>query len=433
MQEKFLYPPNKAPLINLNLSGLWKNFNIKEYISKEHLLLAICLIAIPQIKNNGIFIFPILFLASVYESRELVRTIKELSLPFLLGVLGNIAILGVSYILDPEYISMLFTHGGSRVAPGISVLAIMLILFWATPYLLGLFGLSLFDKETKKQKHTSLFIIWVLTILVLIICFVSTGDYSRYAMNIIPAIAILSGLYLSKIIWDKKTIIFTSIVGLAYLAITYIINIIPREITPRVMEEYVTNILNGNIFFLFSYTSSSGPIFGITMASFILTLVISTILFILTLIPKNKFFKISNKQHLILILLATTLAFNIFLVGEFIFNFTSPNVSESILDMEEYFIEQNFPYPIYSNNAGTLFMLDNQNEISNKSQGVPDFELHSNITKTKKMIDDYGGTALIINWPPLPEYSPLWDAIETCTKEATFTSDDYEVGWVYSC
>lgn len=444
LQEKYLKPETNSPIskiqpdkqppwFDLNISPTWKNFKLKDYISKEHILLTLALIAIPQVKNNGIFIFPVLFLISTYQSRKLLQTIKELFAPFSLAVLGNIFILGISYLLDPEYIGMLFTHGGSRVAPGISLLAIMMILFWATPYLLSFLGLSLLDKKTRTQKHASTFFIWAFTILIFVVCFVSTGDYSRYAMNIIPAISILAGLYLSKISWDKKAITYTSVIALVYLVIIYLINFLPRDMTPRVMEEYVTHLSSGNLFFLFSYTSPSGPIFGITMASFILTLATAMILFLMIILPNNKLFKISNKKHLILTLFAITIAFNIFLVSEFLFHPTSPDISEGIHEMENYVLENQLPYPIYSNNAGSSFMLDHQNEISNLTSGLPDFELDANVTEAKNILEKKGGTAIVLNWPPLPDYSPLWEIIESCEKLETFTSDNYEVGWVYSC
>ncbi|MBT4605199.1 hypothetical protein HOC01_06160 [archaeon] len=420
--------------INLSLKSLFAPTfpKLKEILTAKHLLLALALTIIPQVKNNGIFIFPILLLTSIYFTKSLSKSIKELTIPFTLAILGQFLITGFSYILDPDYVGLLLHHGGSRVAPGISILAIMMILFWATPYLLTFLGLATLNKKIRQQKESALFIIWAMLILIFVIFFVSRGDYSRYAMNIIPAIAILGGAYLANFKWKKIHAIFLAITTITYLLFTFVINTLPKEMTPRVMEEYVQNILSGNFFFLFSYTSPSGPIFGITMASFIITLVL-TILLLIYLYTAHKKSTIQTFKYVLLTIIAINLAFNIFLISELLVSPTNPNISDTLHEMQEYVESNNLLAPFASNNAGTLFMLDNQNEISDNVIEIPDFELDASPQEFKEIINQNGATAIILNWPPLPSYSPLWESIEDCQKLKTFKSRNYETGYIYSC
>jgi len=86
---------------------------------------------------------------------------------------------------------------------GFSLQGLSLLLFWAGPLLLGLFVLSLFKSERKDR----LFLIWSFSALIIYLIFIQVGDHSRYFMNIIPALAILGGNFLSKIKFTKRNIV----------------------------------------------------------------------------------------------------------------------------------------------------------------------------------------------------------------------------------
>lgn len=387
------------------------------------------------IKQSGIFIFAIIFIYDLFVSKSLTKTIKQLFVPFFIGgIIGFISLL-LTYFLEPLIFSKMLHHGGSRMHFGFSFLALSMLIFWATPYLLGLFTFSVAEKKVREEKSSWLFIIWVLVILFIDLFIISRGDYSKYPMSIIPPIAILGGLFLSKIKINRREIVFTSILGGVFFLFTYLLNTKKLEVVPRMMELYLNHMKNFDFNFLFSYTGPSGPLFGISMLSFVLMLVISTWLVLCYFLNYKK---TSIKKVVILFFLAITVGFNIFLIGQYVFNITSPDMTDVQESMIDYFYEENMAYPVFSNNEGILFLLDHSYELSdqidNKTVGLSDFELEANIVHALGVLKQKKkGTLLLFNWPQLPESSPIREFAKHCELENTFVSKGYARGEIYSC
>jgi len=175
-------------------------------------------------------------------------------------------------------------------------------------------------------------------------------------------------------------------------------------------------------------------LFGISFATIVLTLAISSILVVCIFAAKNqKFIKIC-----LVFLLASSIAFNALLIQEYVFHFQGTNPSQATYDLVDYFEESNLNYPVYSNDEGVLFYINNSYWLSNKQQsnvmGLDDYEQdYEDVIETIVRLKKTNGTVLVLNWPPIPEKSPTWDVVVNCDLEKTFYSKDYKIAMVYSC
>jgi len=378
-------------------------------------------------KSNSIGLFIIIGAHSLFKNKKIIKTIKDLFIPFLIGVF----ILGLfflfAYLINPQNISFLFSHGTNFLNLKPSAIPIFLFLLWATPFLVGLALIRII----KLKKEDSIFIIWIVYTILFYTFIIKKGDFSRYFMNLIPALSILGAITLSKL--KIKNLKLISIISAIYLTILFLITLIPIKYVPRFFEIYLSEIKNLNFNFLFSYTTSSGPTFGISFLPILLTFILAGIFILLYFLIKNK----KAKSIFLIIFISTSLGFNVFLTQEYLFHTTGPDVSLVQNEMIKYFKENNLNYPLYSNNEGIMFELDNnyhaQNRTIFKSIGIPDNELDAPTSFPEEMIEKNGGAILLLNWPPILKNSPIWEITKHCQEIKEFYSKGILIGKIYKC
>ncbi|HLC37432.1 MAG TPA: glycosyltransferase family 39 protein [Candidatus Nanoarchaeia archaeon] len=310
---------------------------------------------------------------------------------------------------------------------GFSFQGLSLLLFWAGPLLLGLFVLSLL----KYEKKDRLFFIWILSALIIYLFFIHEGDHSRYFMNIIPALAILGGNFLSKIKFTKKSIALGAFIFIVFFIILSLLNIGVFDYVPRTFDSYIAELKSFNTAFLFTYTTSSGPLFLISFFSIIFSWLWSLFFLIFSIAWIKKRLKYFGKLMFIAFL-AVSFSFNVFLVQEHLFHNFHANPSNVIKEMVKY------PYslPVYSDNTAILFYLNNNypDDISSGNwyyTGTYGEYIDSN--KVKEGINNKGGTVFLLNYPILPETSPILDLVKDCKLEKSFSDKGINLGYVYKC
>ena len=310
---------------------------------------------------------------------------------------------------------------------GFSFQGLSLLLFWAGPLLLGLFVLSLL----KYEKKDRLFFIWILSALIIYLFFIHEGDHSRYFMNIIPALAILGGNFLSKIKFTKKSIALGAFIFIVFFIILSLLNIGVFDYVPRTFDSYIAELKSFNTNFLFTYTTSSGPLFLISFFSIIFSWLWSLFFLIFSIAWIKKRLKYFGKLMFIAFL-AVSFSFNVFLVQEHLFHNFHANPSNVIKEMVKY------PYslPVYSDNTAILFYLNNNypDDISSGNwyyTGTYGEYIDSN--KVKEGINNKGGTVFLLNYPILPETSPILDLVKDCKLEKSFSDKGINLGYVYKC
>jgi hypothetical protein len=380
-------------------------------------------------KHNAIVIVLILGLYALFKNKKILKTIYDLFVPFATGLVIYLLYIILSFVHDPNHINWLL-FGATRTSMGLTLLSPIMFMFWATPLLIVPALLAI----KKRKSKDNIFLFWIIITILFNSFVISKGDFSRYYMHLIPAMAILGASYLSKIKFRKLDLIKTGILTSVLFMLLYVINSLHMKYVPRITSNYLSEIKQLNFNFLFSYTTSSGPLFGISFATIALTLAISAILVVCIFAAKNqKFVKIC-----LIFLLASSIAFNAILIQEYVFHFQGTNPSQATYDLVDYFEESNLNYPVYSNDEGVLFYINNSYWLSNKQQsnvmGLDDYEQdYEDVIETIVRLKKTNGTILILNWPPIPEKSPAWDVAVNCDLEKTFYSKDYKIARVYSC
>ena len=274
----------------------------------------------------------------------------------------------------------------------------------------------------------------------------------RYFMNTIPALAVIGGICLQRFQCRRREIIFGGGIGITLLVLLFFINSLPMKDTPRFPELYLQELLRGNAQFLFSYTSSSGPMFGVSFATILFSFLLSGYALgwlFWSMLAKNKrkdgltyFSGLSlhrGSRMALVLFLAVGIAFNIFLVGEYLFHLTTADVSDVVHDMLSDVQSDNLSYPIYVSDSGLMWYLHHEywREKYDLSQsrvlGIPDNELGEDTSFVEQKIAAEGGTLLLLHWPPLHEDSPAKKVALLCSKEKSFFSRGKLVGERYDC
>jgi len=137
------------------------------------------------------------------------------------------------------------------------------------------------------------------------------------------------------------------------------------------------------------------------------------------------FFLMKNthwKTFAVIVLIASSFAFNAFLVEEYLFFGLSPNYSQTMQEMIDYYNENDLKEPIFSIDEDFPYYL-----------GIKRGNYHDiEHWEEREFLKD-GGTVLYLNLDPTI-YSRMWQDVEdNCIRLKTFYSGGYEAGFIYSC
>ena len=367
------------------------------------------------------------------KKRPLLSCFKKVFLETSLIVIVGGLFFAIFPILMPTSFSQTLGNGASYYGLNISWMAISMLLFWATPLLLGLF---LFQALKFKLKD-SLWIIWFV-IIFSIYTFLIVGrlgthdaiggvaDYSRHFMNLLVPLSVMGGVFLSKIKINKKQIYLGTIVLISFLISFFVINFNTSQFLPRNFSIYLNAIKEMSLNFFFSYTTSSGNLTAINMGIIIFSIFFLTLLAIIYLLLQSQK-KLAFSKWILVIFISAGVALNIFLVAEYLGPVTSPDIKNSFYEMVNYG-QDNFLGPeIYTTDEGLLLHYNNLQfeQAENQFWFGPNLEFIPN--------EDLKGTVLYFNWPPKVENEQLNNLLQKCTLKKKFSSQRMIIGKAYHC
>ena len=106
--------------------------------------------------------------------------------------------------------------------------------------------------------------------------------------------------------------------------------------------------------------------------------------------------------------------------------------------MMDYVNKNGLAEPIYSNDSGIIWFYNNlywryKNNINSNVFGLPDNEINARGKVARKSISVNGGTVILLNWPKIPQNSPVWDIISSCSLDKNFYSRNLVLGQVFVC
>src|SRR3989344_1749038 len=311
--------------------------------------------------------------------------------------------------------------------------------------IVGLYSLMK-SKWDVKQSCNDLFIVYIVGFL-LFLSEIMLGILAspQHWLNFIPIISwktgfaedyrstyfsFLGGICISKMNFNKNQIFFGSIFLFFCTFIFFVLNSLPLKYVARLPQLYIAELKRLNFNFLFTYTSASGPTFGINFLTIFLAVIIAAVCIFSYLIVKNK----RVAHAFLMVFFVTGVSFNLFLVSEYLLHPTSPNISGVKFDMIQYVKENNLSFPLYTNDEGIQWYFDHQYKNKNGlTIGFSDNEVGDRPSLATDNILSKGGTIILVRWPPLPEGSPADEVTSLCTLHKPFYSKGILIGEVYRC
>ena len=386
----------------------------------SYILSGIVLGLILLTKYTGILVFIILSLYKLITSRNLLKTIINLSPIFIIALI----IFSIFPIMD--YNLFLFTLNNlfrSTTGETISILSkLVILILWTTPLLLGLALLSLF----KIEKKDLLFWIWIIIVLSFNLFIMPRGGFSEYFMILLPPLIILSSKYLSTIKLDKKYIPLGFISFIIFYITFIILNLNSRIMFPHIIGNYFNAVKHLNFNFMLPYAINASSWFGVSFLAILFMLILSFFFFFILIL-----FKQYRKIALILFI-SLGLSYNLFLDGEYLLHLSQPDIDKIIYEMVDYTKENNLKYPVYTTNKAI-------------SDQIYDYKLYPDRIKIMqyriddKTIDYFsdnlskeGGTIVFLDFTAKIKKEDL-DKIENCNLIKTFSDKGQTLGYIYEC
>jgi 4-amino-4-deoxy-L-arabinose transferase-like glycosyltransferase len=392
-------------------------------------------------KYSAIYMLPVFGLYWLYKSNDLKQSFIETTKIVFIGALTFLIYPFLVFLRgDFDIIINTLTHAAHYQIFGFHWVAPVMLMLWATPLLICIPLLSV----VKKNKKDMFLIIWVACIFAInfvligrgdvgnFFFLIGRGDYVRYFMNLIPPLSILSAAVISRLNIQYKHLPKIITVSAIFTVILFFINSISVKYIPQVFSLYISEILKGNLNFFFSYTTSSGALFGTSALGIILTWGVCLILTVAIII------KLRQKQKatfLLILLIGIAFAFNLFLAQEYVFHTQHVDPSEATYFAVDYFRDNNLQYPLYTNSEGIYYYLipdyifsDREHVIEAIPHGIGKYleadNWYDKITST-------GGTVIILNHPTVNKDRIA--KLDNCDLLNTYESNDIDLLFIYSC
>jgi hypothetical protein len=383
-----------------------------------------------------------LLMVGIYELLDIIKKNNwklivdktKIILPILLigGMIFSIFPL-LNYLASLPLVDHVVGNVGKRLKPGFSLMGFSMFLFWATPFLVGLFSIGVI--EGYKEKSNKIPLIWFFTVFIFYLVVIPIlGDFSTYFVNLIIPMALIGGYFLSKIKWKTKYCFMGGLVFILSYMIFTRLNRGVLEYVPRLMDVYLSRLSSLNWDFLFTYTGSSGPLFFLSFKSIMIAYIVSFILIILFFVFKSKI----TRKYVLVAFIGFSFAFNIVVAQEYLFHVNHPNPGEAINDFVNYY-EKNkgkFIEPFYTNNVAMLFYLDRYYllDLNGKNEKYYYMGIYGEyMEKINKLTEQKGGTVFLLAHPPAAKDSPLWNLTDNCDLKKEFKSKGNTFVYIFEC
>jgi 4-amino-4-deoxy-L-arabinose transferase-like glycosyltransferase len=383
-------------------------------------------------KTAGILGIVTLGLYAWIRNKSLYKAIRQTWLPFSIGIGILLVFAAWLYTSYPETFSDVFLHSSSRFSFIPSFVSVVYLLLWGTPLLLGLAMLSI-----KARKQHPLPLLW-LAVPVVFYLFAGvpfSSPYDRYLMVIIPAFAIVGGSYLSAFSWTQRHAVIAAFFAFVFVSLFYVLNPF-ADVLEHNLPSYASRAFSSHWNFFLPFTGSSGP-------TMLVSFLVVTIAFIVAF--SSAAFALFRPKKTppppLMVFLGVGIALNIFMIGEFLFAFQSPDIAEQTEQAIAYLLEEG-PQPTYTNLMALSYSLGryqdfhshfflgaNKDDIYLFNHGSSEEHLNA----LWRQLQVTGGKIVVLDYPPLGEQHPAWQLTRLCQKEKDFSDKGYEVVEIFSC
>lgn len=377
-----------------------------------------------------------------YLAKE--KNLKIVIPPFaIISVIGGaiyMSTISLMYSIWPTFVTRgnIIFHILDNISKSFSLLELVYFVIWGTSLFLGILIISIIDKDEKYSIFKFWIFITILTYFFIGVPYIAVFD--RYLMIIIPPLSIIGGEILKKIRFSAKDGVIIGIVAALSALIFVSLNLHNEYITHNI-KNYVSRMLTFNWNFFFPITGGSGPQFGVSFSSIMISIIISMSLIGIYIIGKA-LDKKRLAHYSLICFFSVSFTFNLFLVSEYLIHPMHPNYDDGVRKIIEYANTHDIKLPVYSNEVSIAFYLNLTKNMSFHEEGdektfIFNYAEVNDIRRMEKMnssIKLNGGTVLIVDYPILDKESMMWKSIlKQCNEKERIYSKKIITGYVFEC
>ncbi|MDP7180986.1 MAG: glycosyltransferase family 39 protein [Candidatus Woesearchaeota archaeon] len=285
---------------------------------------------------------------------------------------------------------------------------------------------ALFIMGIKKyEKAHFRWYVWVVLLILFYTLFVNDNfsPFDRYFTLLMPAFLFIG---LSKVTVKKPKGWWQSFAFFSILMLVMVVgaNQTQEQLPFYPKEAYVQRAMSLDWQFLIPFNGGSGPIgFLASFSSIALAFIIASLAVI-------AYWVLPHKETTLALLLATSLVLNVYLIEEFAYGTTHPNINQVTKHTIDY-VKETTPtdqHLYFFRNWALKLYLDEYEKTNLDFFNDTSINAGYLQSEFKK-----GGTIMWVDFPPINKQGPLWEAVNTCTKETSFYSQGVETGMVFRC
>ena len=262
------------------------------------------------------------------------------------------------------------------------------------------------------------------------------ASMNRYAAFLIVPITLLSAIYLSRFL-DNKRIWVMAVCSFLLSGVYFLIDLLPHRILDFYPKAaWISSVLHLRWNFFVPINGASGPIgFYISFLSIALSFGICLILAVWAIVLLNSRLsgkkKEKNLSRVMFILSIVALSYCVYVSLQFSYSITSPSISSINRELRHECAPQGYlqEYYVFKNNAG--FAVQNMQNLTRVK--IITYDLADNSTFADQVVTS-GENVCIVDFPQLGKSSIFWkDLNDKCMLEKTYSSRGYDIGYWFKC
>lgn len=396
------------------------------------------------IKETAILIIPVVVLLFIFKKEEIKEPIKKLS-AILIGI-GIVWIVYVGIAIATENKGHLAALIGLATRPGYIEPTLMhylfsytKIAFWISP-LFSIVPLLWFFKKEEKEKRKDFSVLLILIYGSFFIFYMSpVFDKARYLLVLAPFLAMLSGNFFVKEEINRKKAVTLFFLTIIFFGLFFFINtersMISLERQDLIQSQIESRSFNIDLGIV-SETGNPGLVINlrIILLVYLIAGISATGYFIFERMNVQKTLKkqMLLKEIFFIMLLSSTLGYNVFLAEEVLFHGTSPNYEKTAREIHEYAKTNDLSEPIILiKDPSMKWYLQ---EKYTRFETFDTINLNDEKIKALKATISEGGSILLIDIPFINKEGELWKVInEECVAIYIVENKGIKVGGVWSC
>lgn len=348
-----------------------------------------------------------------------------------------------AFVQDIFFDRIVYRIGYVEPQPIYYIYSIFKMLVWSAPLFILFFLLWFFQKNeatwkqsiVSKSKWCDFCFLFIAVVWVFFIFYINpVFDKSRYLLITAPFFSIIAGRYCSQFSWPKKHFYILALLTLLFFSLLLIANaernMISYDQQEKISENIKTLALNFDVGLIFE-TGNPGIVLNIR--TFLIAQLLAGIFAILFYVFFTFKMTMRYAQVFLILFLSIALGYNVFLAGELVFHITSPNYGIAIEGIKAYALSHDLAQPMYIvKDPSMIYHLKEKYDTFYNIDTIQNS--HEKILQVQQLIQEQGGTVLLVDIPFINKEGELWQFInQQCKEEFVVEDKGINIGYVFTC